>query len=792
MQRKHFKQGRKKETLLSVVIDSVRNQKQNQVTSTQDTIPYRQMFKDGICQIDDTHFNKTIAYNDINYQLAHSEDKEVIFSEWCNFLNYFDHSVSFQLTFINELANIDEEKKSIEIKSQDDEFDDIREEYREMLMEQLEKGNNGLTRRKYITFTIECEGLNEAKGKLAKIENNILNNFKLLGVTSFCLNGKERLEVLHNILTTDKVFTFDWNEKTERGLSTKDYIAPSIFDFNNKRYFRMDKKVGQSLHMMILAPELSDRTLADFLDMKSEMIVSYHVQSIDQQKAIKIIKGKISDLDKMKIEEQKKAVRAGYDMDVIPTDINTYADEAKRILRDLQSRNERWFMVTIIVTNIARTKAELETNIFQAKTIGQQYQCNLKPYDYEQENCLMASLPIGVNNLYPKRGLTTSALAIFVPFTTQELFMGGQSLYYGVNALSNNMIMVDRKRLKNPNGLVLGVPGSGKSFSSKREITNVFLITDDDIIICDPEGEYRPLVEALGGQVINISPTSKDYVNPLDLNMDYSDDESPLALKSDFIMSLMELVCGGKNGLLPVEKTIIDRCVHIIYQKYLLNPIPENMPILEDLWNALKEQGSKEADNLADALEIYVKGSLQVFNHRTNVELKNRLVCFNIKELGKNLKKLGMLIVQDQVWNRVTINRDKRKSTWYYIDEFHLLLKEEQTSAYSVEIWKRFRKWGGIPTGITQNVKDFLESKEIENIFENSNFIYLLAQAPADKEFLSKKLNISKMQLSYVSNSPPGEGLLIYGGVIIPFKDHFPEDTKLYQLMTTRLEEQAG
>lgn len=784
----------KKESLFSIVIDSFKKKNQEKI-SAQETIPYKKMYRDGICQIDDRHYNKMIAYNDINYQLAHKEDKDIIFSEYCNFLNFFDHSISVQLCFVNEIANIDEEKKALEIESQNDEFDDIRHEYKEMLKSQLEKGNNGLLRKKYITFTLECESLAEAKAKLAKIETNIINNFKMMGVSSYVLTGHERLEVLNNIMnTTEKKFRFDWKECQEKGLSTKDYIAPTFFDFSDKQTFRMGKKIGQAMHMVILAPELNDRTLAEFLDMDSEMVVSFHVKSIDQQRAIKLIKGKISDLDKMKIEEQKKAVRAGYDMDVIPTDIVTYTEEAKRILRDLQSRNERWFMVTIVVTCLARSLDELKTNVFQAQTIGQQYQCFLKPFDYEQENCFITSLPLGINRLSIKRGLTTSALAAFVPFTTQELFMGGKSLYYGVNALSNNMIMADRKKLKNPNGLILGIPGSGKSFSAKREITNVFLVTNDDIIICDPEGEYMPLINALGGQVINISAISKDYINPLDLNMDYSDEDDPLTLKADFVMSLMELIIGSKRGLQPVEKTIIDRCVRIIYQKYMIDPVPENMPILEDLWNALLKQSkeSLEAKFLADALEIYVKGSLQVFNHRTNVDIQNRIVCFNIKELGKNLKKLGMLIVQDQVWNRVTVNRNAKKSTWYYIDEFHLLLKDEQTASYSVEIWKRFRKWGGIPTGITQNVKDFLESKEIENIFENSNFIYLLSQAPQDKEFLAAKLSISNSQLSYVTNSPVGEGLLIYGGTIIPFKDHFPHDTKLYQLMTTKLEEQSA
>ena len=333
--------------------------------------------------------------------------------------------------------------------------------------------------------------------------------------------------------------------------------------------------------------------------------------------------------------------------------------------------------------------------------------------------------PQGSLTISIQRGLTTSSTAIFVPFTTQELFDNGkESLYYGLNALSNNLIMVDRKKLKNPNGLILGTPGSGKSFSAKREICNAFLVTDDDIIICDPEAEYAPLVERLHGQVIHISPASTQYINPMDINSNYSEEDNPLALKADFVLSLCELVVGGKEGLQPVEKTVIDRCVHVIYRKYFENPTPENMPLLEDLYNALLTQDEPEARHVAAALEIYVKGSLNIFNHHTNADINNRIVCFDIKQLGKQLKKLGMLIVQDAVWGRVTANRSAGKSTRYYADEFHLLLKEEQTAAYSVEIWKRFRKWGGIPTALTQNVKDLLASPEVSNIFENSDFVY--------------------------------------------------------------------
>jgi type IV secretory pathway VirB4 component len=373
-----------------------------------------------------------------------------------------------------------------------------------------------------------------------------------------------------------------------------------------------------------------------------------------------------------------------------------------------------------------------------------------------------------------------------VPFTTQELFQGGEALYYGLNALSNNLIMANRKALRSANGLFLGTPGSGKSFSAKREIVNVFLMTDDDIIISDPEGEYHPIVSRLGGQVIKLSPVSTQYVNPMDINPDYADEEDPLTLKSDFILSLCELIVGGRDGLQPVEKTIIDRCVRLVYRDYLSDPKPENMPILEDLYNLLREQGEAEAQHLATALEIYVTGSLSVFNNRTNVDITNRITCYDIKELGKGLKKIAMLVLQDAVWNRVTANRAAKRTTWFYIDEMHLLLKEEQTASYTVEIWKRFRKWGGIPSGLTQNVKDFLASREVENIVENSDFIYMLNQAAGDRAILAKQLGISPHQLSYVTQANAGEGLLFYGDTIIPFSDRFPKDTELYRLLTTR------
>ena len=897
--------------------------------SAQDSIPYERMWPDGICRVAGSRYTKTIQFQDINYQLSQNEDKTAIFEGWCDFLNYFDSSIQFQLSFLNLAASEETFARAINIPLQGDDFDSIRVEYTTMLQNQLARGNNGLIKTKYLTFGIDADSLKAAKPRLERIETDILNNFKRLGVAAETLDGKARLAQLHGIFHMDEQvpFRFEWDWLAPSGLSTKDFIAPSGFEFRTGKQFRMGKKYGAVSFLQILAPELNDRMLADFLDMESSLIVSLHIQSVDQIKAIKTVKRKITDLDRSKIEEQKKAVRAGYDMDIIPSDLATYGAEAKKLLQDLQSRNERMFLVTFLVLNTADNPRQLGNNVFQASSIAQKYNCQLTRLDFQQEEGLMSALPLGLNQIEIQRGLTTSSTAIFVPFTTQELFQNGkEALYYGINALSNNLIMVDRKLLKNPNGLILGTPGcfdgetrilladgstptfaelveagiteamvkaydydtgeivdaraidiriekyvdelkvieledgtrlcctdthlimdadgqfieankitdgqrlsgghvavrvafqrlpekvpvydltvpkygnfllanglivhnSGKSFSAKREIANCFLLTNDDIIICDPEAEYAPLVERLHGQVIKISPTSSNYINPMDLNLDYSDDESPLSLKSDFILSLCELIVGGKEGLQPVQKTIIDRCVRLVYQDYLNDPRPENMPILEDLYNLLRAQDEKEAQYIATALEIYVTGSLNVFNHQSNVDINNRIVCYDIKELGKQLKKIGMLVVQDQVWNRVTINRAAHKSTRYYIDEMHLLLKEEQTAAYTVEIWKRFRKWGGIPTGITQNVKDLLSSREVENIFENSDFVYMLNQAGGDRQILAKQLGISPHQLSYVTHSSEGEGLLFYGSTILPFVDHFPKNTELYRIMTTKPQE---
>lgn len=757
--------------------------------TAQQTIPYIEMLRDGICKVQEGFYTKTIEYEDINYSVASSDDQAAIFDGYCSFLNYFDSALPFQLSFINHRSR-PENQYTVNISPQNDEFNDIRGEYVDMLDNQIAKSNNGIMRSKYITFGIGADGIATARPRLERVEADITGNFKKLGVQSRPLTGRERLEVLYSQLHPGgrEPFRFSWDMIPKTGMGTKDFIAPTSFDFRQSRAFRVGGTTwGAASYMQIMASELSDKLLAELLEVDAEMTITLHIQTVDQSKAIKTVKAKLTDIDRMKVDEQKKAVRSGYDIDILPPDLVTFSKDAAALLADLQSRNERMFLLTFLIVNTAPTRPQLENDIFTVAGIVQKYNCALKRLDFQQEQGYMSSLILGNNAIEIQRGMTTSSTAIFVPFMTQELRMGGPAIYYGQNALSHNVIMADRKKLKNPNGLFLGVPGSGKSFAAKRELVNVFLATEDKIIVVDPMGEYTPLIRRLGGQVVEIAPNSPHHINPMDIITEYGpDDENPMALKSDFILSLCELIVGGKDGLQPVERTVIDRCVRLVYRDYVLNPAGVKMPTLQDLYELLCKQPEPEAKRLATALEIYVVGSLNVFNHETNVDLNSRLVCLDLKQLGAGLRTIAMLIMQDLVWSRVSKNFTEGKATWCYFDEFHLLLKDELTASYCVTIWKMLRKKYCLPSALTQNVKDLLASREVENILENSDFMVLLSQAQGDRQILAKQLGISEHQLSYVTHSNAGEGLLFYGNVTIPFVDRFPKNTEIYRLLTTR------
>ena len=780
--------------ILSARMAEIKAESKNR-RSVQNTIPYHTMYRDGVCEVSENFYSMTVQFFDANYSIAEFEEQNNIFDKYCDVINLFDNTIHFQLTFENQNRSKKKLIQTIQIPEQNDDFNKIRTEYSEMLTDKLLKGSNGQSARKFLTFGIESTSYKSARAKLMSIKNDVIKGFKAFGVEARALDGTERLETLYYALNPygDENFVFDWDSMLHTGMDTKDFICPKSFKFN-KQNFEIGNVYGAVWHMNILAGELSDEVLRNFLEMQNLFCVNIHAEPLDQITALKFVKKKLTNVEQMKIDEQKKASQSGYDPDILPPQIKMYIDDIEKLLSDLNSKNERLFHISISIRSYAKNKKELRLQGEMLKRICQKNNCNIFPYDYRQEQTLVSTLPLCHNNIPVSREMHTSGIAVFVPFTTKELFQDGQATYYGVNTLSGNMIRANRSRLKNPNGLILGTPGSGKSFSVKREILDCFLTTTDDIIICDPEGEYFPLVQALHGQLIRIASNSEQHINPMDITIDdylFSNPMEVIANKSDFLISLCEIIVGGRYGLSSEERSVIDKCVQRIYKTFIeSNPVLETMPLLSDLQHELEHEG-EVALRVFNSLEMFVNGSQNLFNHRTNIDLSNRIICFDIKELSNQLKKVGMLIVQDTVWNRVSENRNLKKITRYYIDEFHLLLKEEQTAKYSAEIWKRFRKWGGVPTGITQNVKDLLSSQEVENIFDNSDFVYMLNQAAGDRDILAEKLHISKEQMKFVTNSGPGEGLIRYDKVLLPFTDHFPMNTEMYKLMTTKPTESA-
>ena len=764
--------------------------KKRAALSAQQTIPYVRMLPDGVCQLPGGLYTKTVEYEDINYSVASTEDQTAIFSGWSSFLNYFDSSLPFQLSFINRRSH-SRSRYKVNIPQAEDDFNSVRAEFTGMLKNQIARSNNGIERSKYITFGIPAESLDEARPRLERVEADVMSNFKRLGVPSEPMDGRARLALLHGQMHpgSREPFRFSWGDIAKTGLGTKDFIAPDSFDFRQPRLFRMGQYWGAASYLQILASELSDKLLAEILELDAEMTVTLHIQTVDQLKAIKTIKGKISDIGKMKVEEQRKAVRAGYDPDILPPDLITFSKDAAELLADLQSRNERMFLLTFTVVNFAPTRQRLENDVFTVGGIAQKYNCSLKRLDWQQEQGFVSSLALGGNEVEIQRGMTTSSTAIFIPFMTRELRMAGPSLYYGMNALSHNVIMADRKKLKSANGLYLGSTGSGKSFAAKRELLNVFLtIPQDRIIIVDPMGEYAPLVRRLGGQVIEIAPDSPNHINPMDIQMGGNDEDSPLSMKADFLLSLCELVVGGKEGLQPIEKTVIDRCVRLVYRDLALGVGDGRMPLLQDLYEELLKQPEPEARRVATALELYCTGSLNLFNHPTNVKTDCRVVCIVLKGMGDNLRKIAMHVTNEFVNSSVNTNYQSGISTWCYFDEFHVLLRDQLTASYFVSIWQMLRKRGCVPSALTQNVKHLLASPEIQNILDNTDFMILLSQAQSDRAILAKQLGISEHQLSYITHSNSGEGLLFYGNVTIPFMDRFPRG-EIYDLLTTRPED---
>lgn len=762
--------------------------KQAKPKSVQETIRYRRMVEDGVCEIVPGFYSKTIKFEDITYQLLDRDGKIDVFSKYCEFLNYFDPQIHVQISIVNRSIDKVDFRNQMFLKYREDELNDAREEYNKMLNEKMLQGQSNMIREKYLTFTIKATDYKTATQVLYRVENDILNNFKTFGAHAYILSGRERLALMYYFFNGAESFVFDYDYLVRYDLSTKDFIAPDSFDFKNKNLYGMGQRYGQTVFLKDLPPDLSDKLITELSDLPINMNINIHIDSIEQDKAFDLVKQKISFMEQQKIDEQRKAINHGYDLEMIPWELRYSLDEAESLLDNLQNKNQRIFKFTCLIHVSAETLEDLDDYVYQVKSVARKNNCKMGDLDYLQEEAMNSSLPIGVNLVEIYRTLTTASTAIFIPFTTQELFQPG-GMYYGMNSISRNLIFFDRKTLKNANGFILGTPGSGKSFAAKREMLNVLLNSDDEVMVIDPEREYTAIANGLHGEVIHISAGSKNHINPLDMTLDYSDSDDPLLLKSEFVLSLCELIIGGNEGLGSVEKTIIDRVTKLTYANYFSNPKTNQMPTLVNFYDILSQQPEEEANDLSLALELYVTGSLSVFSNPTNINISNRFIVYDIKDLGKQLKTLGMLIVLDQIWNRITVNRSIGRRTWIYMDEIYLLFQNEYSANYLFELYKRARKWGGVPTGITQNVEDLLISDLARRMLSNSDFILMMNQSATDKAELEKLLNISSRQGNYITNVSAGQGLLFSGNAIVPFTDSFPTNTNLYKMMTTKPDE---
>lgn len=768
--------------------------------SAQDTIPYRIPYEDGIFESEKGYFTQTITFEDITYQLLDNEPKNILFERWCTLINYFNPDIHFQFNYGNMEMDKEMYAKDFVIEQQPDAYNIVRKEYSDMLVGQFAKGTNNLKKERYLTYGIYAKDYRNARLKMAKISKQIEKYLRKFNSRCRILNGYERLELLFRIFhpATKERFMWNWDMPVNTGLSSKDFIAPSSFSFksgpelNATRYFRVGDRVGAVSYLQVFASDMEDRIIADMLNLGSNLWISIHSKAMSRKEALDYAKGNVTDIQAMIITNQKQAVRGGYDMDMLPPELETYRDAGDKLYRDIQRKNEQMYHTTITVVQTASTRKELEENIFELNGILSAYQCRLERLDNRQEQGYMSALPLGNNTVEVKRTFTTTDMAIFIPFTTKELYTN-KGQYYGMNSLSNNVIVENRKNLVNPNGLVFGMPGFGKTFFVKREILDMFLRTRDDRLTIDPEGEYGMLYKLLGGQVIKIALNSRIHINPMEINMsaknEMDKDFDPIAAKCNFVVSMCELILGDNASLSKRETAVIDTACKKIYHRFAENPVPDKMPIMEDLYNELRDMPGEMKQiglDLSIALSRYVSGSLSYFNHRSNVDINARLVCFDLKDMDANQRDLTMLIIQDEIWNRVRQNRSNGKWTWVDIDEFHLLLRTPITAAYSVDIWKRFRKWGGIPTGITQNIKDLFRSPEIQNILDTTNFIAMLNQAGDDARLLAAHLDLSEEEENYIKSGEPGKGLLWIEQAKVPFEDEFSKNTVCYKVMTTK------
>lgn len=754
--------------------------------TTQQSIPYLADFEYGLFEIAPNVYSKTFDFTDVNYQIARVDDQISTFCKWGETLNYFSSDMEMSYTINNKISNKKKLLDDVLIEPLAEHEDDV-EEFNKMLTHQFNFGRNDITKERYITIAIHADNIYDAINKFKKIEVEIKANFARMGSTATLQSTERRLEILHDFYRPHYAgeLNIDFKNIKEQGLSSKDYIAPSGI-FWKRDCFKIDDTWYKCVQLTNLPSNLVDTIMSDLTDFSFPMMATVSVKAIDMDKAIRLVKSQITGMESMKIEAQKKAVRAGFDPELsINHDLRYALEEAEILLSNIQTQNQKMFNATITICFSGETLQDLEENQLLLESVARQKICQLQVLKYQQEEALAQTLPLGHNTLPLRRTLTTESLGIFIPFTSQEL-NHKNGVYYSLNQITKNLIRVDRKRLNNANGFIFGESGSGKTFAVKKEILSRFLsLPNETIFIIDPEAEYVRLVEKLGGQVIKIGTGISNFINIFDMSENYSIDGDALAEKIDFIMSVCE--CMAK-GLTPSQVSIIDYVVGILYMEYMQTYDEKLVPTLETFYEKLLEQEEQQAKDLALSIRTYATGSLSIFAKKTNIDLKNRLICFDTSSMGKNLQNIGLLVVQELIWNKLVSNRNKL-STSIYMDEFHLMLKNPISENFAEQLFARIRKYGGMVTGITQNVDKLLQSEIARGMLGNTKFTIMLSQSDTNRQILAKEFSIGEEQLSYITDADKGTGLIRAGGVIVPFGDEFPKDNKLYRYMTSDADE---
>ncbi len=813
-------------------INSKQNKQQKKIDkSTQDCIPYVAVYKNGIIENKPGTFSKSYKLHDVNFLTATDQEQVDYLIEFGDLINSFGWEIKAQFTIYNQSIEPDKVKKDILLPLQRDNYNDFREEMNSVINNSITDGNNCIDGIKLMTIAVDAADIDSAVGVFNRIEGTIEPLLKKLTQEPLApCTIEERLDIMHSMLNNQHSLLqekldvnhpgYTLEDLAATGLTSKDAIAPSSLVFNKDHIIFDGERYARALYIREFPAALSTEVVYDMTHLPMNLVCSMCYESLKQEDALKFIRNKQININDSIMKAQKVASRSGYSAELLPPKLKEAKEEADSIRNDITGRNQKMFLVSITLMIYADSLEELDKNTEELKMAISKTLCRLGVLTYQQKLALQTVLPLCNNKLSVSRMLSTESASVFIPFATENLIQPGGKMY-GVNARTKNLIMYNRlKSSNNANGFILGTPGSGKSFAAKLElIYSVIQNTDSDIFIVDPEGEYTPIVNALGGQEILIAAGSNVYLNPLDMDMKYAETDKvsnvdPIALKTSYIQSIFETVIGGRFGLSPIQKSIIGRCVKKIYRPYIeyMNS-PEvikrgitcdtsQSPTLEHLYEELMIQDEPEAKGLALGIEQYAIGALNTFAKRTFIPvfnnnsadesvygskqmIRNRIISYNLRDIGKGLKELGSLVCLNDIWNRIIENSKSGRFTHLYIDEFHLFSATESTASFVDELYRRARKWGGIPTGITQNVDAMLGSQATRTMLSNCDFLLLLKQSPTDGAELSKMFKISDTLMEYVTNSQPGQGLMYTGKSIVPFINNFPKDTQIYKLIST-------